>query len=56
MAIGTVMRQRSFDGLILSTLAPGPSRWLAGSVPERLLELYGLPVTHLVSDLVGAPA
>lgn len=55
-AIGAVLRQRTFDELILSTLAPGPSRWLAARLPERVRELYGLPVTHVVTGLVGAPS
>lgn len=55
VAIGAVLRQRPFDALVLSTLEPGPSRWLAGGVPERVEELYGLPVTHLMSGgLVGS--
>ena len=49
VAIGAMLRQRPFDELILATLAPGPSRWLANHLPERVRELYGLPVTHLVA-------
>lgn len=54
VAIGAMLRQRPFDDLILATLAPGPSRWLAQGLPERVRELYGLPVTHLVAEPVGA--
>jgi hypothetical protein len=58
-AVSTVIRreaQGAFTGIILSTLPPGPSRWLHWDVPSRMRkEHQGLPITHLVADRVPAP-
>ena len=51
VAIGELLRRRSFDALILSTLPAGPSQWLRGDVPARIEQLFGIPVT-----LVTPPA
>ncbi len=51
VAIGDVLRRRSFDALILSTLPVGPSQWLRHDVPSRIETLFGLPV-----DLVTPPS
>ena len=51
VAIGEVLRRRSFDALILSTLPVGPSQWLRGDVPARIERLFGIPV-----DLVTPPS
>jgi hypothetical protein len=62
IAIGEVLRRRSFDALILSTLPVGPSQWLRGDVPARIQQLFGLPVelvtppTELDVDLTVAEA
>jgi hypothetical protein len=50
LAIGALLRRRSFDALILSTLPVGPSQWLRGDVPARIEQLFGIPV-----DLVTPP-
>jgi hypothetical protein len=50
VAIGDVLRRRSFDALILSTLPVGPSQWLRHDVPSRIEQLFGIPV-----DLVTPP-
>src|ERR1044071_3439200 len=50
-AIGELLRRRSFDALILSTLPVGPSQWLRGAVPARIEPLFGVPVV-----LVTQPA
>ena len=50
-AIGELLRRRSFDALILSTLPVGPSQWLRGDVPARIEQLFGVPVA-----LVTPPA
>jgi hypothetical protein len=63
MAIGDLLRRRSFDALILSTLPVGPSQWLRSDVPARIEQLCGIPVelvtppTELELDLreSGAP-
>ena len=38
------------DEIILSTLPPGPSRWLKLDVLSRVHERTDLPVTHLVAE------
>ena len=45
VAIGELLRRRSFDALILSTLPVGPSQWLRGDVPARIEQLFGIPVS-----------
>ena len=45
VAIGEALRHRHFDELILSTLPPGPSRWLRRGLPGRIEQLFSLPVT-----------
>ena len=53
-AIGAVLRregQKAFDGIVLSTLPPGPSRWLKLDVPSRVKKEYPrIPLTHLVGE------
>jgi GABA permease len=44
LAIGELLRRRSFDALILSTLPVGPSQWLRHDVPTRIERLFNLPV------------
>jgi len=50
-AIGDVLLARpdDFDEIILSTLPPGPSRWLRQDVPHRVQRTYRLPMTHVVA-------
>jgi hypothetical protein len=48
-AIGDVLRRETFDEIILSTLPPGPSRWLNQDLPHRLVRTYNLPLTHVVA-------
>ena len=36
-----------YDGVIISTLQPGASRWLKQDLPHRLERTFGIPVTHL---------
>jgi GABA permease len=53
-AAGVVLRREgpdSFDGLILSTLPKGISRWWLFDVPRRMAAEYpGLPLTHVVAE------
>ncbi|HYH52086.1 MAG TPA: hypothetical protein VEG38_21275 [Acidimicrobiia bacterium] len=59
-AIGALLRRRSFDALILSTLPVGPSQWLRCDVPARIQQLFNIPVelvtppTDLELDLTMA--
>jgi hypothetical protein len=53
-----LLKDEGFDEIILSTLPPGPSRWLKLDVPSRVAKECGLPVTHVVAEResVGARA
>ena len=51
MAIGEVLRRRSFDTLILSTLPVGPSQWLRYDVPSRIERLFNMPVELVTPPL-----
>lgn len=48
-AIADTLRKHDFDGIILSTLPPGASRWLKLDLPHRVERDFGLPVTHVVA-------
>jgi GABA permease len=54
LAVGDVLRREPFDEIVVSTLPAGPSRWLKRDLPRRLEHEYGLPVTHVVSELEPA--
>jgi hypothetical protein len=51
IAIGELLRRRSFDSLILSTLPHGPSQWLRRDVPARIQELFNIPVELVTPEL-----
>ena len=54
-----VVRNRgdAFDEIILSTLAPGPSRWLKADVPSRMAKAFpGTPVFHVLGSREPATA
>ena len=50
-AIGDVLitDPEPFDEIILSTLPPGPSRWLHQDVLHRVRRTFAVPVTHVVA-------
>jgi hypothetical protein len=50
-AIGDVLisDDEAFDEIILSTLPPGPSRWLHQDVLHRVRRTFAVPVTHVVA-------
>jgi hypothetical protein len=50
LAVDDVMRDQSFDEVIVSTFPVRVSRWLKRSLPERIERRHDLPVTHLVSE------
>lgn len=54
-AIGDALRADQFDEIILSTLPPGPSRWLRRDVLHRVSAATDLPVTHVIGEPEGAP-
>lgn len=45
-----------YDGIILSTLPAGPSRWLRQDLPHRVERTFGVPVVHVVGRLEPLPA
>ena len=49
-----ILADGSYDGVILSTLPPGVSRWLKQDLPHRLERTFGLPVTHLTGQYESA--
>lgn len=49
-AIRDVWQRERFDGIILSTLPPGISRWLRLDLPSRVAAAFDAPVTHLVGE------
>jgi len=49
LAVGDTLRRERFDEIIVSTLPPGASRWLKRDLPHRLVQRYGLPVTHVTA-------
>ena len=50
LAIEDAARSRSFDEIILSTLPPGPSRWLKLDLPRRVAAHFPIPVSHIVGE------
>jgi hypothetical protein len=49
MAVEDVlMRGDPWDGIVVSTLPPGPSRWLKLDLPNRLAGHTGLRVIHVI--------
>jgi hypothetical protein len=55
-AIGDVVLEHEFDEIVLSTLPPGPSRWLRQDVPHRVARTSRIPVTHIVAHSVPVGA
>ena len=45
-----LLRDADFDAIVVSTLPPGPSRWLKRDLPHRLEERTGLRVIHVVGS------
>jgi hypothetical protein len=50
LAIEDAMRKGQFDEIILSTLPPGPSKWLKLDLPNRVSARFDIPITHLVGE------
>lgn len=56
-AAGAMLEQEPFDEVIMSTLSPEISRWLAMDVPARIRRRLGIPVTVVSADRADvAPA
>lgn len=52
-AVRDAMRQRNVDEILLSTLAPGISRWLQLDIPSRLERAVDVPVTVVTQEAVA---
>lgn len=50
LAIGDALIGGRFDGIVLSTLPAGMSRWLRQDLPARVRRRFGVPVSHVISD------
>jgi hypothetical protein len=48
-AIDKTLAQRRFDEIILSTLPPGISRWLAWDLPHRIRRRSDVPLTVITA-------
>ena len=58
-AVATALRAAQgtdWDGIIVSTLPPGVSRWLGLDAVSRIKREFDLPVTHLVAAPATAEA
>ena len=49
-AAGDALIRDDFDEILLSTLPPGPSRWLNQDVVSRMTRRFDVPVTHVVAS------
>ncbi|HZR14446.1 MAG TPA: hypothetical protein VFC33_14490 [Acidimicrobiia bacterium] len=47
-AVRDALREARYDGVILSTLPSGVSRWIGQDLPNRLTRAFGIPVHHIV--------
>jgi GABA permease len=43
-------RGERFDEIVVSTLPPGPSRWLKVDLPHRIQAQFGIPVVHVIGQ------
>jgi hypothetical protein len=50
LAVDDALRDRTVDGIVVTTLPVGVSRWLKLSLPDRLARRHGVPVRHIVVD------
>jgi hypothetical protein len=58
-ALATAVRSSpgtAWDGIIVSTLPPGVSRWLGLDAVSRIRREFDLPVTHVVATATPADA
>jgi hypothetical protein len=56
VAITDVLKHRSFDALVISTLPPGPSQWLRRGLPERVQEAFRCPVVLVTATVEASGA
>jgi hypothetical protein len=51
-AVAELWEPGEYDEIVLGTLPPGDSHWLALGLPQRIERLTGLTVEHVVAALV----
>lgn len=58
VAVQEVWEASKYDAVVLSTLPAHESRWMELDLPDRVAQVTGAPVSHVVSTEVGsfAPA
>jgi GABA permease len=49
-AIARVLERSSFDGIVLSTLPAGLSKWLGMDLPSRIERSFDLPLVHVTTS------
>jgi hypothetical protein len=49
LAVNDALIAGQYDGIILSTLPPGVSRWLKKDLLHRMEQRFGLPIIHVTS-------
>lgn len=49
-AVREAMEDSGFDEIILSTLPPGPSRWLRQGLPDEIRRAFGVQVHHVIGE------
>ena len=49
LAVGDALRSGDFDAILLSTHAPGVSRWLRQDLPARMRRAFRLPIEHIAA-------
>jgi hypothetical protein len=45
-----LLRDDTYDEIILSTYPPGVSRWIGQDLPHRAMRAFAVPVTHVVAE------
>jgi hypothetical protein len=54
LAVLDACRHADYDGIVLSTLPAGPSRWLKRDLPKRIARAVNVPLEHVVADAAYA--
>ena len=49
-AIRDALLEEIYDGIILSTLPAGISRWIGMDLPNQVERAFSLPVTHVIAE------
>jgi hypothetical protein len=55
-AVADALRGGTYDGVILSTLPAGVSRWIGQDLPNRVTRAFGLPVHHVIGESWTVPS